>query len=270
MHKRNIVLAATLVALESHAGGMFEMSEPGASTVVQTIAVQDGKLRIDSRGIAGAPPTTMIFAEETLTIVDDAAQSYYRITAADLEQLGSAMSQASAMLEQMRSQLESLPPEQREMMERMMRDRMPDLGAATEPAAAVRLEPRGRDTVAGYECTQYEVYVGDALTQALCAADYERVPGADEIEDMLERMQRFFAGFRDAMPAGVAGMRGNPFDAMSRIGGIPVRSRIYVNGNVQQELVLSSAESRDIEPSRFDVPAGYTEQNLMPRDNPFR
>ena len=83
-------------------------------------------------------------------------------------------------------------------------------------------------------------------------------------------MQGFFEGFRDAMPAGFGGMQSNPFEAMSRIAGIPVRSRIYVNGRVQQELVLSSAETRDLEPDRFEVPDGYSEQRLMPQASPFR
>jgi hypothetical protein len=72
-----------------------------------------------------------------------------------------------------------------------------------------------------------------------------------------------------AMPPALAGLRNSPFDTMSRVEGLPVRTRTYVNGSVLREIVLSSVETRDIAKSHFEVPAGYTEQSLMPQGGPL-
>lgn len=262
-----------LAAAQAAAGTVFEMSEDGA--VAQTLSVQDGMLRVDVAPVASQPATTMIFAGNEMLILNDAERSYYRITPATLEELGEVLGRAneqmSAAMEQMEAQLENLPPEQREMMERMMRDRMPDLAAMTEQAApTVRIEPGADADVGGYACTEYAVYTSETLTQELCAADYGSVPGADDVAAVLENMQGFFEQLRNAMPPALRNMQNNPFDTMSQIDGFPVRSRIYVNGSVRQDVVLTSAETRDLAASQFEVPAGYAEQSLMPQGNPFQ
>jgi hypothetical protein len=52
---------------------------------------------------------------------------------------------------------------------------------------------------------------------------------------------------------------------MTQIDGFPVRTRVYINGTMQQEMTLSNVEQRNIEASLFAVPAGYEERSLMPQ-----
>lgn len=265
---RGTILAAALasMAAPAGAGSVFEMSENGGADVAQILFVQDGKLRAEVAPAANAPASTMIFANDEMLILNDAERTYYRITHETLEELGAMLGQAneqlSAAMEQMQAQLENLPPEQREMMERMMRDRMPNLAAMTQAAPTMRIEQGAADTVGGYACTQYAVYADETLTQELCAADYGSVPGAADIAAAVENMQGFFERLRSALPPALANLQNNPFDTMGQIDGFPVRSRIYVNGSLQQDVVLSSAETRDIGEDRFEVPPGYAEQRL--------
>jgi hypothetical protein len=216
----------------------------------------------------------MILAGEELLILNEAERSFYRLTPATIEELGQALGQVddqlSAAMAEMQEQLANMPPQQREMMERMMRDRMPNMAAMTQAAPAVRVERGGGQTVGGYACTDYSIYAGDTLIQELCAADFGSVPGGRDVAGALQSMQGFFEGLRNAMPPALAGMRNNPFDAMTQVEGFPVRTRTYINGSLQQDLVLSSAETRDLPASLFEVPAGLTERDLMPQGGPFQ
>lgn len=273
MHRTILLLALTGMAAPAAAGSVFEMSEIGGADVAQTISVQKGKLRAEVAPTANSPTSTMIFADDELLILNDEERSYYRITPESLEELSATLGQASeeldAAMEQMQAELANLPPEQREMAERMMRSRMPNMSAMTQAAPTVRIERRAADTVNGYACTEHAVYVNDTLTQVLCAADYSTVPGAEGVAAAMEDMQGFLERLRGAMPPALANLRSNPFDGMSRIEGFPVRTRTYVNDRVLQELVLSSAETRDIAEDRFEVPAGYAEQSLTPEGSAF-
>jgi hypothetical protein len=273
VHKTVLAFVATGLALPAAAGSVFEMTPSGSSGVAQTISIQDGKLRIEVPAMSNAPATTMILADEELLILNEAEGGFYRLTPETIEELGQALGQVndqlSAAMAQMQEQLANLPPQQREMMERMMRDRMPNMAAATEAPPPMRVEQGAGQTVGGYACTDYSIYSGDTLIQEMCAADFSSVPGAQEVAGALENMQSFFAGLRDAMPPALAGMRNNPFDVMTQVEGFPVRTRTYINGSLQQELVLSSAETRDLPASLFEVPAGLTERDLLPEGGPF-
>lgn len=263
MHRTILLLALAGMATPAAAGSVYEMSEIGGTDVAQTIFVQDGKLRVEMAPNANSPASTMIFADDAMLALNDEERSYYRITPEMLEELSATLGQASAQLEQMQEELANLPPAQREMAERMLRERMPNMSMMTQ-APTVRIERKAADTVNGYACIEHAIYVNDTLTQVLCAADYGSVPGADGVATVMEEMQRFMERLRGAMPPALANLRSNPFDRMSRIEGFPVRTTTYVNGRVLQEIVLSSAETRDIAEELFEVPAGYAEQSLTP------
>jgi hypothetical protein len=266
MRATMLSMALTGIAAPAAAGSVYEMAENGGTGVADTILVQDRRLRIETAPTGNTPASTVIFADGALLLLDDDERSYYRITLAALEELSGEF---NAAMEQMQAEFANLPPEQRAMMERMMRGRMPNMAAMMQAAPAIRIEQGAADNVNGYSCVEHAVYVNDALTQVACAADYGSVPGAEDVAAVLEDMRGFFERLRGAMPPVLAGPRNSPFDTMSRVEGLPVRTRTYVNGSVLQEIVLSSVETRDIAESRFEVPAGYTEQSLMPQGGPL-
>jgi hypothetical protein len=255
-----------LSAAPSLAGGVFRMSEGGGATEVQTMYVQDGMLRIDDRSNADQV-TSVIFKGGELLIINPEESNYYRMTPETFEQLGAALGQMnqqmSAVMQQMQQQLANLPPQQREMMERMMRSRMPNLGDLAA-VRTIRVEQGGSSTVGSYACTDYTIFANDERVQEICAADFASVPGSSEIAAVLSDMQTFFAGLREAMRQSpvLAGLQTNPFQIISQIQGMPVRTRQYRNDAVAQELVLSSAESTTVDAGLFAPPAAYSEQSF--------
>jgi len=278
LHSTRLVfsLFAAAAAMPVLAGSVFEMTSSGSAAVAQTIFVQNGMLRVDAAAMGADGPTTMIFRDGEMLIVDASQRSFYRLTEASMAELGAQLGQVneqmSAAMQQMQAQLANLPPDQRAMMERMMKDRMPNLAAMTQAAApTMRVEQGGSRNVGNYACTDYALYADDTKTQEICAADYDSVPGAQEVAGALGEMQGFFQSLRDAVSSPLlSGMQNNPFDLMTQVQGFPVSSRVYLNGNLQQELMLSGVEQRDIEASLFEVPAGYTERSMMPQNGRFQ
>ena len=49
----------------------------------------------------------------------------------------------------------------------------------------------------------------------------------------------------------------NFFEAMDRIGGFPVRGKIFEDGELDEEFSLESVTERDIDPDAFIPPPGY-------------
>ncbi len=90
-------------------------------------------------------------------------KTYFEMTRAQAQQMGQ---QADSAMAAMQEQLKNMPPEQRQMVEQMMRARGLGAGPArgSGPPAAERIEYRrsGTDKVAQFPCTKYEGYRGQA------------------------------------------------------------------------------------------------------------
>jgi hypothetical protein len=269
--KTNLLLLTFMTAAAPVlAGSVFEMTASGSAAVAQSIYVQDGMVRVDGDTMGGGEATAMIFRDGEMLIVNPSQRSFYRLNEASMAELGASLGQVneqvSAAMQQMQAQLANLPPEQREMMERMMKDRMPNLAAMAQAAApTMRIEEGGRQSVGSYTCTDYTMFADDNKVQEMCAADYDDVPGAEDVAAALSSMQGFFQSLRDAVQSPLLSGMQNPFDLMTQIDGFPVRTRVYINGTMQQEMTLSNVEQRNIEASLFAVPAGYEERSLMPQ-----
>jgi hypothetical protein len=91
-----------------------------------------------------------------------------RDSKADLANLGQQMNAAMAMQEQMKN----MPPEQRAMIEQMMKARG-GLRGMPPTAQEVRVEykPAGSDQVGQWSCTKYEGFRGQEKVAEVCAVD---------------------------------------------------------------------------------------------------
>src|SRR3954465_5865655 len=100
-------------------GGDIGSDKPKQKT---TIYIQGSKLRMDSDDPAGKKSSVIFDGDkQVMWIVDPSEGSYREMTAAQVQQMGDQM---SSMMQQMQGQLAQMPPEQRKMMEDMMKSRM--------------------------------------------------------------------------------------------------------------------------------------------------
>ncbi len=261
--KRSLLTCALFLLAVSVArsGVVIEMevreSGAGGSPPVNTIYAEDQMLRMDSREPESGS-MSMVFRDQALWMMDHDKKECRTIDKAGMEQIGS---QIGGMLQQMEAELAKLPPDQRAMMEKMLKENLP--AGMPGPGAPRKLEIGGAETIGQYKCTLHTLYSGDEKVWDVCAAAEGLPAGAAEAMAAFEGMSEFAEPLREVFRKGpFAGMIETPFNSMKEIDGMPVRVRGYKEGQVVSESTLKSITSRDLDDAMFSVPEGYEVTNL--------
>ena len=99
-----------------------------------------------------------------MVMLDKAKNQYQEIDEQTMQQLGQQMSAAMA---QMQAAMKNMPPDQRAMMEKMMKGKMPQAAAA---APKTVYTSKGSGSVNGFSCTRYEGDLSGVKESEVCAA----------------------------------------------------------------------------------------------------
>lgn len=243
------LLAGLLTAAPALAGTVVEVnsSDQGLSSIV----ISGGQMRMEG----GQHVTLFDSNANEMTILSPQDQSYHVVTPQDVQRMAEQMKQVRQQMEQ---QLENMPEEQREQMRKQMESMMPGGGAPPE----IRVEATGGSgSAAGASCRKATLYADDQATHEVCVAD----PGAlgipsGDFETMMGMFSFFeeLGSFASAEDSDVQGRAMQ--EMMDELGGMPVRSRSLQGG---QSWEIVGVETRSVDASRFEVPAGYTERDPM-------
>lgn len=259
-----LILIAALVPSPVSADVTMKMATTdaqGRQAEDNLIQTQSGRIRVDNMG--GAPGhISMIFRDNAMVILNHDEKTYYVIDEATLAKVSTRMSDAMKMMERQMSQM---PPEQRAMVEQMMKGRMQGMGAPRQQAKKEppRIEATGQTEWQSYSCTRYEVFDGGAKTQEICAASMDQIEGAEEMTDAFRQMAAFMKKMTESFSAGPLARAGRtPMDMMLEIGGFPVHTRYFENGAASHEVFLKSVVSGKLDPALFEAPRGYKRQDL--------
>jgi hypothetical protein len=151
-----------------------------------------------------------------------------------MDQLAAQMQGASA---QMEAAMKNIPPEQRVMMEKMLKGKMP--AAAAAPVAVV-FTAKGSGTASGYACTKYDGMRGTEKVVDLCAAQAAALKLAAGDSQVYEKMREFTSGMLKAM-------QNSPFASAMSVGGMqsgiqgfPVEETTYSGGKATTKEVVKS------------------------------
>jgi len=187
---------------------------------------------------------------------------------ATIKQLAGQMSQAMAQYEQM---LKNVPPQQRAMMEKMMKKQMGNMMPKSIPTAESKLSKRGQSkTVAGYKTTHVQQKRDGQLTSEYWAVGWDKIEGGDEVQEAFLGMAKFQDNLTKAFTQGgsnpmmgmVKSMSDNMFKQMSKMNGFPVSVINYKDGTKSRESVLESIDIRTLDPEAFEPPNGYKRQRM--------
>ena len=163
-----VVLGCSALAVQAGVVLQMKESKPGSKTPGQQINmyIDAGKLRIDI-GEHRGKKTAMIFdqAKQVMWMIDHSRGSYMGMTAADLQRM---KQQLDSAMKQMEAQMAQMPPEQRRMIEKMMKQKM---GMAKPSSITMQVKSRG-EKVGRYVCTLYEVLSDGQRTQEVWAAPF--------------------------------------------------------------------------------------------------
>lgn len=227
--------------------------------------IKDNRMKMDFYSNGDSPENSMIYRgdKNLMIFVDHGDNSYMVMDKETMQKLSNKLDNAMAQFE---DAMKNVPPEQREMMKKMMKDKMPDMGNTNyvEPV----LKQSGKASVNGYSCTKYDVYKGKEKVRQHCITNWSNIKGGNEISsvmlemsDFMDEMTKTFASSSGPFGSSVQFER-NVFNQLKEMNGFPVKTVEYEGGKIDSESVFESSSITTLSSSVFEAPSGYKRQNI--------
>ncbi|MFQ5963913.1 MAG: DUF4412 domain-containing protein [Candidatus Scalinduaceae bacterium] len=259
------VLFATLICSNSFAGVIITTENRGLEgtppeITTSKIYIEGKKMRIDTNASQTMSGHSMIYRGDLNLIwnIDEDRKKYIEMDKNTVDAMGSQISQA---MKQMQESMAQMPPEQRKMMESMMKGTMPQM---QPKKATTMIENTGKkDKINGYSCTWYDVLLNGEKVREMCVSNLSEIGIKKETLNVFKDMSRFFSGITEAMKSSpMSQMNENPFSEFEKLEGYPIIVRRYKGSTVIEESSFKSIEHKKINKTFFEIPSGYTKQGF--------
>jgi hypothetical protein len=250
MRTQTLTVAVLLTGTPVLAGVRLqsETRENASGTVTrQEMLVDNTRLRTN---ITGKQNMSVLFLTEggnRLVMIDHARNEYREMDQASIDQMAGQM---QGMMAAMEEKLNSLPPEQRAMMEKMMKGKR---GGANAPARKTVYTARGSATKNGFRCTQYEGTRGAEKVAELCAATPSVLSMMQSDYQVFSKMREFLSGFAKMTANSPFAPRGMDTLADTSIDGIPVHHVSFADGQPQSTTDLKSVQKATFTDADFST-----------------
>jgi hypothetical protein len=237
----------------------MESADNPADRFDQEIFVNPDAMRMEMQTDEGYMIAIFRHDKGVFWMINKDEGKYIEMTRYDLKQVRQQMDQ---MMKQMEEQLQNLPPEQRAMMEGMMKSQMPE-----QPQEPVYTKVDSGLEVGEWTCDQYKGEVEGAKTSDLWTVDWTELGIQQEELAVMRTMGEFFveiapneAGFLQT--GGAEPGEESP----GKYQGLPVKVVSYTEGKADFLSTMKIIEQREFSPDLFELPEGYTKEEMMPSD----
>ena len=187
------VATAALAAAPLFAGVRIQSESTDLATKMVTtdlILLDTNRIRLETD-----KNTSVMFLTDggrnRMVMLDKARNTYQEIDEETMNQMAQQMSGAMA---QMQAQMKNMTPEQRAMMEKMMKGKMPQAAAPKRVYTA-----KGSGSVNGFSCTKYEGVMGGEKETEVCAALPAQLKLTPADLQIFEKMKQFSATLTSAL-----------------------------------------------------------------------
>lgn len=273
--KHSIWITLTLSALFSTqllAGLVYEIevtdheqSPPATST--SEISIEEPRLKMlvapsESNEAGG----DMIWRGDLreMVVIDHDERSYMVMDEETIKSMASQVGQASV---QIAEALKNVPEDQRAMIEKMMKDRMPQQ-APILPVTEIRKTSESAEK-AGYPCVKYSVFVDGREARRLWVTEWDNLEGGEQVAEVFLEMSGFFSEMMESVKQAGSLMGGgnagsSAFEQLSELGGFPVVSEeLADDGSLESRSELRSTREQTFDPAAFEPPSGYKRRSMM-------
>jgi hypothetical protein len=186
--------------------------------------------------------------KQVMWLINENKKEYMALTKEDLEKLKKQMDNAQSMMSE---QLKNLPPEQREMMEKMMQRQMQQMAPAEKPK--IEYKKAGQEKIDQWLCTKYEGYIDGTKKNDVWAASWDQIGFSAADFQGLKHMGEFFE---------VLGQEAEEFYDLDTFQGIPVQTHNFDNGKLVIKTKIKEISSKSVDASLFELPSGLTKKEL--------
>jgi hypothetical protein len=283
MSLRTSLFALCLLSLAeiAHAGAVFRVTTEifaegnqffdAPESTVAVAKVEGNRMRSDTQNMEGVTKTTVIFLGETdeMYMIDHEKKSYIVMDRESVEALAQQMGQ---VMQQMQEMMAGIPPEQRAMMEKMMKDKMASDPNYKPPSPPVVTSLGTSGNVNGIACEWKQVTRDDVLEEKACVCNQNEIAGGPEMVALAHEMKDFAEGLSklassvSSMPMlGGGGTMGDFAMAMTPdLGGFSLISEHYDgDGKLMRRSTFESADEISVADEEFVPPSGYKKQTMQ-------
>jgi len=250
-----LCLAAAVAPALAGLVGEFESKGPDGPPSKGKMMVETDRLRIDSTDGA------VIFRgdKQVLWMVSEKDKSYRELTKADVQKMADQM---GAVMPQIEEQLKGMSPEDRAMVESMMKGKM---GAAMAGATAKKtfVKTGGTETVNGFACSIYDTMRGQEKVGRMWVTDYKSLGVTRDDMKVFDSMMAFIDPLMGPMKDMVSGLiqkSGSP-DDHTAVPGFPIRT-VTTGKKGDRTEEVKSFKHETIPASVFELPAGLKKQSM--------
>ena len=262
-----VLLNSFLFAASSFAGSVLEVQTTerrGGAPIIGAVdmSILGSMSRLDITSVSSNESGAIIFNGDTteLIVIDNEQMQYYVISQQQMNAMASQVGEARRQMEQA---LEEMPAEQRALARQMMQ--LPEPEPEAPPTT---LKKTGEsDTVGDHDCEFYDVMQEERRIRDVCITPWDEIDAGREAAAALIKLGDFFESMREAFSesggTSLMDRQQDLFGYMEELDGYPVLSRDYsVDGVVEYESRLLSAERAEIDPAIFTVPEDYKQHSL--------
>jgi len=222
------------------------------------ISVEGNMLRIEH---SGNENSLAVFdtAKKEMLMVDKKERSYMRMNRDTFDKIKEQMDKAR---KQMEAQMANMPPQQRDMIKKMMGDK---LNMFTKPKTrTTKFVETGRsDKAAGYSCKITEYFVDNKKKTEFCITPQEKIKGAQDIYQAMKNMATMFKELYESLSQSFPMIsESNPFSEIDKQGGYPLIITQFESGSKTERNELKSIESKSFNKSFFLPPKGFKEKKM--------
>lgn len=169
---------------------------------------------------------------------------YMEMTEADMKQMGEQMSEAMKAMEE---QMQALPPEQRKMMEQMMKDRMPD---QTHQEKKTEWKKIGNEKVNQWQCAKFQSSEGETAW----TVQPEDLGLTEKDFQIFEKAEAFFT---EALKDNDSFLKYVATDEDEGLSGFPVKT-ITPDGDEQ---LLTEITKKDLDSNLFELQKDWKKED---------
>jgi hypothetical protein len=242
----------------------------GGRSYTNVTKVEGNRMRSDIQGEDGKTATTVIFLGDTdeMYMIDHGKKNYLVMDKESIEALGKQMSEVT---NQMEAALAKVPPGQRAMMERMMKQKLAADPNYKEPSPPVVKSLGEKGSVNGIACEWKEVTRDNALSEKACVCDQGKIAGGKEMVVIAGEMKDFAAGLTKLAESassfkmfGGGTMQDVGMAMTADLEGFPLISEHFDGeGKLMRRSTFQSADEIGIPAEDFAPPSGYKKQTMQ-------
>ncbi|MDD5529106.1 MAG: DUF4412 domain-containing protein [bacterium] len=205
-------------------------------------------MRVDTK--AGGEEQSFIFRKdkETFWVINYKEKSFREITKKDLQEIKAKIEEAVKMME-------NLPPEQKEMIEKMMKGQM----SGNTPKIVYKKISSG-EKVNQWVCNKYEGYLDNKKEEEIWTTDWEKLGLSINDFKVMQSIGEFMGEFSKGLGSSFYKV-GTEENKQNYIG-IPIKTINYSDNEITYTTELKEIQRQNLTSSLFDVPSGFKKTEM--------